>query len=156
MRRKDREVTDKQELRDIIDTCKVCRVATSDGQGLYIIPLNFGYLYEEEKLTLYIHSAKLGRKTEAFAADAHIAFEMDCGHRLLEGKVACQYGFTFRSITGTGEIHLVDDVEEKKLGLTAMMKHQTGQDFAFEDRMVNAVAVYRIDVTEFTGKQRLS
>ena len=58
MRRKDREITDIEEIRDIIEKCKVCRLAMQDEEGLYLVPLNFGYEFEEESLALYFHSAK--------------------------------------------------------------------------------------------------
>ena len=52
MRRKDREITDIEEIRDIIEKCKVCRLAMQDEEGLYLVPLNFGYEFEEESLAL--------------------------------------------------------------------------------------------------------
>lgn len=65
MRRKDREVTCEADKLAILDECKVCRVALQDEQGLYIVPMNFGYQYESDRLTLYFHSAKSGRKITA-------------------------------------------------------------------------------------------
>ena len=62
MRRKDRLVDDPHELRLILEECKVCRIATIDEEGLYIVPLNFGYEYDGEKLALYVHSSRDGRK----------------------------------------------------------------------------------------------
>ena len=35
-----------------------------------------------------------------------------------------------------------------------MMEHLTGQTFEFNDKMVSAVAVFRIDVSQFSGKRR--
>ena len=34
------------------------------------------------------------------------------------------------------------------------MKTQTGKDFTFDDKMVSIVSVIRIDVAEYTAKQR--
>lgn len=36
-----------------------------------------------------------------------------------------------------------------------MMEHLTGQTFEFNDKMVSAVAVFRIDVSQFSGKRRI-
>ena len=41
MRRKDREITDIEEIRDIIEKCKVCRLAMQDEEGLYLVPFKF-------------------------------------------------------------------------------------------------------------------
>lgn len=50
MRRKDRLVDDPDELRLILEECKVWPIATMDEEGLYIVPLNFGYEYDGGKL----------------------------------------------------------------------------------------------------------
>ena len=42
MRRHDREITDKNEILEIMDRCDVCRLAFNDGDYPYILPLNFG------------------------------------------------------------------------------------------------------------------
>ena len=48
MRRSDREITDEQELLQVISECDVCRLALNDEEVPYILPLNFG----EEVLSL--------------------------------------------------------------------------------------------------------
>lgn len=155
MRRKDRLVDNPDELRLILEECQVCRIATMDEEGLYIVPLNFGYEYDGDKLTLYVHSARDGRKVRAFKNNAAVAFEMDTGHELVEGNIACQYGYRYKSIIGNGAIHELDDPAEKARALSILMGHLTGQAFEFNDRMVNAVAVFRIDVSRFSGKRRM-
>lgn len=42
MRRSDREITDEQELLQVISECDVCRLALNDEEVPYILPLNFG------------------------------------------------------------------------------------------------------------------
>ena len=152
MRRKDREVTDITEKIEIINSCKVIRVAMKDTEGLYIVPLNFGYSYLNDKLTLYFHSAKEGRKLNAIEENPEVAFEMDCEHRLIEAKIACLYGFAFKSIVGNGIASIVENIEEKKIALSLLMQHQTGKDFTFENKHANAVTVFKVDVTDFSAK----
>ena len=89
MRRKEREITDTHQLQQILEECKVCRVAMQDKDGLYLVPLNFGYQYQDGKLTLYLHSSKEGRKISALSQNSSVCFEMDCSHKLVEGDVAC-------------------------------------------------------------------
>ena len=152
MRRKDREITDINELLEIIDECKVLRIAVNDDKGLYIIPLNYGYIFENNQLTLFIHSAKEGRKIDAFKINDEIAFEMDCGHMLVEAKNPCSYGFKFKSVIGNGKIVELKDNEESKNSLSILMKHQTGKYFEFTDEMLKGVSMYKIIVTNFSGK----
>lgn len=154
MRRKDREVTDRERLLSILDRCKVCRIGMTDEQGVYVVPVNFGYEFAEGKLRLYVHGAKEGRKLSAISANPNVCVEMDCGHQLVEGDSACRYGYRFASIIGNGQAALVEKVEEKKHGLSVLMRHQTGKEFAFTDAQAAAVAVIRIDLDTFTGKCR--
>lgn len=155
MRKKDRLVDDPDELRGILEECKVCRIATVDEEGLYIVPMNFGYEYDGDRLILYVHSARDGRKVRAFKQNPAMAFEMDTDHELVDGKTACQYSYRYQSIIGNGNIHEVADSAEKSKALNAMMQHLTGKMFEFNDKMLNAVAVFRIDVSRFSGKRRI-
>lgn len=152
MRRKDREVTELNELMQIIDQCKVCRIAMQDEAGLYIVPMNFGYTFDNNQLVLFFHSAKEGRKINALEENSDVCFEMDCNHSLITANVACNYGYSYKSIIGNGKAVFIDDVGEKKTALSTLMKHQTRQDFSFDDRMVNTVYVFKIIVHNYSAK----
>lgn len=152
MRRKDREVTDIEQLLEIIDCCKVCRIAMQDKDGLYIVPLNFGFEYKAETLTLYFHSAKEGRKINAIVEDGSVCFEMDCEHRLIEADEACDYTYSFKSIIGNGCATMVDDSDEKKKALSLIMLHQTGKEFQFNDKMIESVGIFKVVASSFVGK----
>ncbi len=154
MRRKDREVAEPAQLLKIIQQCKVCRVAMQDAQGLYILPLNFGYKLNDGRLTLYFHSAKEGRKIDILSQSPAVAFEMDCGHQLIASEVACRNGYAFQSIIGTGRASLVTDIDEKIKGLACLMLHQTGRAWKMTAQEADTVAVFKIEATEFTGKIR--
>ena len=43
MRRREREVVEPDEIRDIIEACKVCRLGFCEEGEVYIVPVNFGY-----------------------------------------------------------------------------------------------------------------
>ena len=53
-----------------------------------------------------------------------------------------------------GTAVIVEDVEEKKQALSALMKTQTKEDFEFNDRLTEVVSIIRIDVSEYTAKFR--
>ena len=78
MRRKDREVTDRNEIIEIMRRCDVCRLAIHDEGYPYIVPLNFGLLVDEESMTLVFHSALEGTKLDLLKIDNRVSFEMDC------------------------------------------------------------------------------
>lgn len=156
MRRKDREVTELSEIRKVIDTCKVCRMGLIDDEGVYIVPVNYGYELEDGNLILYFHGAKEGKKLELLHKNPKIGIEMDCGHNLVEGKMPCQYSYNYASMIGKGTARITEDPEEKIKALELIMKQQTGKDFdAFRKnpKLANAVTIIRVDVSEYTCKK---
>ena len=154
MRRSDRAVTAPDAIQGILERCKVCRLAMLDGEGLYIVPMSFGYTFEGGRLTLYLHSAREGRKIRALSASPQVAFEMDGGHELVAGDAPCAYSTNYESITGTGRAVFCQSAEEKIAGLRAIMAHQAGQEFDFTGPMVRNVAVFRIEADAYTAKAR--
>lgn len=154
MTKREREITDMQEILRILDTGKILHLALCDGDQPYVLPMNYGYTYENEKLTIYLHGAKTGYKYEVLSKNPKVSFSIECDQQPFEGKVACQYGMAYASVMGKGTARICDDVEEKKSALSILMKVQTGKDFEFTDKLVSIVNVIRIDVTEFTAKAR--
>ncbi|HIT19765.1 MAG TPA: pyridoxamine 5'-phosphate oxidase family protein [Candidatus Fimivivens faecavium] len=154
MRRKDREVTDLQQIRGVIERCKVARLGLVDEDGIYIVPMNFGYELTDGVLTLYFHCAKEGRRLSAIEKDSRVGFEMDCGHELIEGPAACNYSFRYASIIGNGSARLVETPEEKLGALGRIMLHQTGKEFTFPAGAENAAAVIKVTADSFSCKQR--
>lgn len=152
MRRSDRELLGKEKQKEILDSCKVCRVALQDKDELYIVPLNFGYCWEEEYPVLYFHSAGEGRKISMISGEPRVCIEMDCGHALKEAGEACGYGFCYQSLIGWGKAEIVKETGEKKRALTLLMRQQTGKDFVFTDAMTESVTVFRIRLDRMTAK----
>ena len=154
MTKRERQVTDEAQILQILDAAKVLHLGLSVNDEPYVVPMNYGYMMEEGKLVLYLHSAVRGKKLDMIRANPKVFFELDCDRVSFEGKVACQYGLAYSSVMGRGTARIVEDVEEKKQAMSILMKTQTGKDFSFEDRLVSIVAVIRIDVAEYTAKHR--
>ena len=154
MRLKKREITDPEILREILESCEVVRIGAMDEEGMFIVPMNYGYEYVDGKLTFYLHGATKGYKFDVLEKNPKVSFALETDMIPFEGKVACQYGMAYRSVMGRGYGTLVADVEEKEKALSLLMKQQTGKDFTFDEKLVSIVNVIRIDVKEFTAKER--
>ena len=70
MRRKDREITDKQDILEVMKKCDVCRIALHNGDYPYIVPLNFGLQVENDMPVLYFHGVLEGKKYEEMSLRA--------------------------------------------------------------------------------------
>ena len=154
MTKRERQVTDPQQIKEILDTAQVVHLGLCVNNEPYVVPMNYGYTMEEGKLTLYLHSAVRGKKLDMIRSNPKVFFEMDCDRKPFEGNLPCQYGLSYSSLMGRGTASIVEDVEEKKKAMSILMKTQTDKDFSFEDRLVSIVTVIRIDVAEYTAKHR--
>lgn len=152
--RRELEVTDMNEIKKILDTSKIVHVAMVDEGKPYMVTMNYGYVLEDGKLSLYLHGAKKGRKIDVMKANPNVFIEIECDIQPFSGDVACQYGMAYASIMGDGKATIVEDVEAKMEAMSILMKSQTGMDFTFNERLVSIVTVIRIDVEDFTAKKR--
>ena len=152
--RREREVTDREEIKRILDTSKIVHIGMVDGDEPYVVPMNYGYTMEDGELTLYMHGATVGRKTDILKVNPKVFFEIECDVQQFGGEVACQYGTSYASVMGRGVAEILEDVEAKKEGLSLFMKSHTGKDFTFTDKVVSAVSVIKINVLDYTAKKR--
>ena len=154
MRRRDREIETIEEMLAVIENCQVVRIGMIDEDSVYVLPMTFGYEYDNGELVFYMHGALEGKKLDLIRNNPKVGFEMDCEHKLVEGKVACQYAFHYASIVGKGIAEVVDDSQEKIKGMSSLMKGMTGKDFEFNEKLVSIVSVIKITATELSGKRR--
>ena len=154
MRRTDREVTDKNQILEIIDGCDALSLALMDGEYPYVIEMNFGYEESEGGLRIYLHGAKDGKKLDLMRANDHCAFSMSRKHDLVPGRVECATTFKYESVCGRGRISILEG-DEAVHGLTVMSKkYLPDMPNAFSAKHAAAVTVMRIDVESYTGKRR--
>lgn len=154
MRRKDREITDQGEMVAILQKCRVCRLAMADGPRPYVVPMTFGAEVAGGRIVLYFHSAKEGRKIEILKNRPAVCVEADCEFFPLEGSTPCAYSCNFASVIGEGKAEFLEGYEEKAHGLSVIMRHQTGKEFAFTPAQTEGVAVIRVALQLATAKRK--
>ena len=158
MRRKDREITDREEILAVMHACDVCRIALNDTDGIpYIVPLNFGMeTCEDGTIRLYFHSAAEGKKLDLIGRDPRAAFEMDCRHELKYDADRCRCTMYYASVEGRGRIHILSE-EEKVAALEMLMAHYyPGTDqVPFNPAAIPRTCVYCLTVEEISGKTNI-
>ena len=153
MRRSDREITDRNEMIDVMKRCDVCRLALNDEGYPYILPLNFGMEADEENIVLYFHGAKEGRKYELMEKDNRASFEMDCAHRLVVDEERGHCTMEYESVIGRGRVEMVPE-EEKHEALRSLMRQYHPENVNFDERAMPRTRVFKLTVEEMTGKKR--
>ena len=155
MRRKDREVSNRAEIIEIMKTCDVCRIGMVDEEGFaYMVPLNFGLEANDEHITLYFHSAKDGHKIDLMKRKPDVAFEMDCGHELVFNEATGHCTMNFQSVMGRGKISFIDDPEEKFRAMTILTDGYHETHFQFNPKAMPVTAVYKLEVETITAKRK--
>lgn len=157
MRQKDREVTDIQEILQIVGKAKILHLGLIDGDHPYIVPLHYGYEYAEDthELTFYMHGAKEGHKLDLIEKNPNACIELECNIELVSGgDNPCKYGSTYASVIGKGYVEIIQDIQERIKGLKLLMKNQAGREFDIDERMSSSVAVIKVSLFEYTAKSR--
>ena len=115
MRQAGRQLRSTTQLHAVVEACQTVRIACVDEEGPFIVPMSFGYDWADPeeidadapRLALWVHSAGVGRKVDAFNREPRVAIEMDVQEGLITGTYACAYSYAYRSIMGTGTIHRI-------------------------------------------------
>lgn len=154
MRRADREITDFNEILSIINDCKVIHLAMMDDTEPYLLPLNFGYSFENGTFSFFCHGAREGRKLDILCKNPTVAFEMDCRGTFDEHDIACQCGYYFASVTGVGHVEFLEG-EEKLAALTVLMRHMAGREDKFTEQQARAVEVFAIRADKLSAKAKV-
>ncbi len=157
MRRKDREVTDKREIEEIIQKCKVCHIAMCDDGMPYLVPLSFGYRFtEDDSLELYFHSAMYGKKLDILRKNNKVCFEISCVGETVVSEQVCRSGCAYASVIGYGKVTFLEHNLDKCNGLSFLFAHQTGKEVTFESKQADSVCVFKLVSKEYTGKRRIT
>ncbi len=149
MRRKEKEITDINEIESIIRKSQVCRLALADGGLPYVVPLCFGY----KNKILYFHSAKEGRKIEILRRNRQVCFEFDIDARVRSGKTACNWTMAYKSVIGYGTASFIEDTEEKQKALDIIMRQYSEDDFEYSAKALVEMLVIKVDISRMTGKK---
>ena len=149
MRRKEKEIVDREEVESVIQKADICRLGLSMDNRPYIVPLNFGY---REKC-FYFHTAQVGRKIDMIRQNSAVCFELEADCELVRAENPCDWGMKYRSVIGHGTASVVTDAEEKKRGLDIIMDHYGAQPREYAKKPFELIALIKVRVEAMTGKK---
>jgi len=152
MRKAGREITNFDEIVEVISRCDTIRLGINDKEAPYIVPLSFGYEVLSGKLAVYFHGAKAGRKAELLKSLPRVCVEADFCHGFPangRGGYTCDY----ESVIGYGFVELLEGEEALK-GVLLLNAHCGIQAEACPPEAMAITAVYRVVLDEISGKHR--
>jgi nitroimidazol reductase NimA-like FMN-containing flavoprotein (pyridoxamine 5'-phosphate oxidase superfamily) len=150
MRRKDKEIRDRNIIEQLLSGSDICRIAMIDGNRPYLVPLNYGYAGN----TLYFHSASSGKKIDILKQNNRVCFEIENHNEIIRDEIPCEWTAKYRSLIGYGTIEFITGFEEKKKGLDVIMAHygKTGTNNYKENNIENMI-ILKLKIEEISGKQ---
>jgi uncharacterized protein len=149
MRRKDKEISDRQLIDSVISISQVCHVGLCDEGHAYIVPMCFGY----DGQNIYLHCAKEGRKIDILKHNPEVCFVFETDCEVKKSDKGCSFTMRYRSVMGTGKASFIDDTGAKRKALGIIMKQYDEGIFSYADEALDKILVIVIDVAEMTGKK---
>ena len=149
MRRKEKEITELSAIEDIITKSLVCRLALSDDNSPYIVPLCFGY----RDRVLYFHGSLKGKKIDIIRKNQKVCFEFDINTETVKAEDACHWSMQYRSVIGFGKAVFLEDLDEKRKAFNIIMSQYSDRTFQFNDDTLKGMVVIKVEIESMTGKQ---
>lgn len=154
MRRSDRELTDKQAIKEIFRKSDTCRIAFAVNHIPYIVCMNYGFEWTGEFPLLYFHCAHEGRKLDMMDQNPFVCFQLDTSHELEYEREKVYCTMRYESIVGMGYLEKVTGEAERKKGLDLLMDHHGSP--VPEEYPVSSMlrtTVLRLKVSELAAKK---
>jgi len=154
MLRKEREITDFQEIIKVLEKCDTIRLGIFGAEYPYVVPVSFGVSLEGDKVVIYFHGSPRGYKAELLQTHPKVCVEGDIFHKV----EPTAYGITTRyeSVIGFGVVESVEGDEGKIKGLQTIVKHYNFPEYPIgRCKGLAAAHVYKITLSQITGKSSL-
>jgi uncharacterized protein len=149
MRRKDREITDKNEIDAIIRSGNLMHIALVDGDTPFLVPVFYGF----DGVALYFHSAKAGSKIDIIKSNNKVCFEISIDHGVIEDSSPCDFEAKHRTVIGLGKVLAVESDIEKIRALDLVVAGITDKKFEYPVENLKRTAIFRIDIESIKGKK---
>lgn len=153
MNKKDREITDKEEITRLLKNGKYAVIAMCRDNEPYIVTLSYGY--DEGKNILFFHSASKGLKLDFIRENPNVCATIieDRGYM----KEKCEHHYS--SIVLWGNMSIVEAIEEKKYAMEVLLNHLEEDPAPIKERnfkneqIFNNFAILKLEIGELSAKK---
>ncbi|MDM8518094.1 pyridoxamine 5'-phosphate oxidase family protein [Desulfobacterales bacterium HSG16] len=148
--KQDRLITDLTEIEFIISQAKVCRLAMTDGEYPYIVPLCFGY----RDGSLFFHSSNKGLKLDILRKNNKVCFEFDIIQEVRSNDKVCKWDMPYQSVVGLGHAFFIESPEEKKKALDIIVQQYGGEaPDKYSENAVARTCIIHVKVDHMTARR---
>ena len=150
VRRKEREITDPDEMRMVLKATKYVTVALCMDNEPYLVALSHGY--DEAKNCLYFHCAPEGKKLIYANANPNV-----WGQAVLDFGVTEECDYAYNSVHFQGNFTLITDLKEKQHAMEVLVRQVSLNPEAklakIKPERLDKTTMGRIDITYMSGKK---
>jgi len=150
VRRKDREITDPNELRQVLKTTKYVTVALCMNNEPYLVSLSHGY--DQAKNCLYFHCAPEGKKLVYLKANNRV-----WGQAVLDFGVTDECDYVYTSVHFCGKMSLISDLCEKQHAIEVLVRQLSLNPemklAKIKPEKLEKTTIGRIDIDYMSGKK---
>lgn len=151
MRRKDREITAKDAMLDIITKAQVCYLGMSKGNMPYVIPINFGYCDN----TIYFHCALEGEKIDILKINPNVCLVFNIDNKLINNVPQDDWSMYYKCVIAYGKIEFIKDINKKQEAINIMFHHYGGVEYPLQKSTLERTMFMKVKIEKMTGKQNI-
>jgi nitroimidazol reductase NimA-like FMN-containing flavoprotein (pyridoxamine 5'-phosphate oxidase superfamily) len=150
MRRKDKEITEREIIDAIINRALICHLACTMNEQPYVVPISFGY----DGDCIYFHSSPSGKKISILKDNPRVclAFETDV-EIVKDPNNACDWTVHYKSVIAEGIAEELTQPSEKALALNKIMEHYSGETWSFPENELQKTSIWRIRLESVSAKK---
>ena len=150
VRRKEREITDADEMRQVLKATKYVTVALCMDGEPYLVTLSHGY--DQTQNCLYFHCAPEGKKLIYAKANPHV-----WGQAVLDFGVTDECDYAYTSVHFSGKLSLISDLTEKRHAMEILVRHVSPNPEAklakIKPEKLASTTMGKIDIAYMSGKK---
>lgn len=150
--RPNREITDSQEILEILRKGKYATISMCRSNEPYIVTLSYGF--DKENNALFFHCSPQGLKMDFIKANPLVcATIMEDG-----GYIANECGHHYRSVVFWGKMEILKELDEKKHGMSVLLHHLESSPDVIKEKALKSEAFYskmevlKLSIDQIHGK----
>ena len=149
VRRKDREITESDEMHQVLKDTKYVTIALCMEGEPYLVAISHGY--DQTRNCLYFHCASEGKKLIYAKANPQV-----WGQAVLDFGVTQECDYAYSSVHFSGKLYLITDLNEKKHAMEVLIR-QVSLDpetklAKIKPEKLDSTTMGRIDINYISGK----
>ncbi len=155
MRRKDKQITEFSEICAVIEKCPILHLGLLDQGKPYIVPVNFGVSFEDQKIVFYFHGEPEGKKYTLMQQNSEVVFEAEYYNGVLrrDKDLPCKWTASYVSMMGEGQVKILETQQEKTVAMQVILeRHDYQGGTHVYGQAISSIALFALEVDKISCK----